>query len=153
MVRPRRPERLEPLKAAIYALGQRNASFDVTDLGKELKYRSSSDKQFLSNTLYRWFKAGIFTQLPRTGIHNLYQVKDGKLGTFRPAPPKPAPTPLPAPSLQSAPSPQPATLDALMHSWLDAQLRPYGTMLRAVVEEVNRVRKDLDSVMDLLSKP
>lgn len=158
---PRRPERLEPLKAAVYALGQKNESFDVPWLTKELKYRSGADKQFLSNTLHRWFLAGYFAQLPRTGKHNLYQVKAGKLAAFKPAPP-PAPVseaPKPAPSVpgaaqaHSTPSTQPGTLDALFHQWLENRLKPYGTMLQAVVGEVGRLRKEVDNIMELLSRP
>jgi len=152
---PRRPELSEPLKAAIYRRAQKGMSFTTTTLADELGLRKDPDRAYVARSLANWLREGCVQQLPKLGKGNLYQVKDGKLERFKPAPapPPPAPTPVAAPRLQGAPSPQPATLDALMHTWLDGQLRPYGTMLKAVVDEVNRVRKDLDSVMDLLSKP
>jgi len=157
---PRRPELSEPLKAAIYRRGQKDMSFDTATLSDELNLRKSFDRAYVARALQNWLKVGFIQQLPKLGKGNLYQVKPGKLDEFKPAPPpappKPTeltPTPAAARALAVASVPQPTTLDVLMHTWLDGQLRPYGTMLKAVVDEVNRVRKDLDSVMDLLSKP
>lgn len=152
----------DKVAAAIYAAGEQGQSFTLPALAGRLGLKGK-DRERLANLLLSWFKQERLERLPTVGPI-LYQVRKEALESFKPPPPPPPPPP-PAPvaapadnrgivgALQDLRQPPPASFDALLRSWLAGQLAPYGQMLQAAVAEIEHLRRDMATVMEVLTKP
>lgn len=159
--------RASPLRdlaaAAVYAAGEQGKTFTLPELADRLGLKGANARSHLGNLLYKWYKTGRLGRVPTVGPV-LYRVTPEHLDEFKPAPPPPPPPP-PAPvaapadnrgivgALQDLRQPPPASFDALLRSWLAGQLAPYGQMLQAAVAEIEHLRRDMATVMEVLTKP